>query len=183
MEQFLERQSTLYVNCVDFHKAFDTVDRVTLLKIMRNYGILDSLKSFASSKAFTKTLPIVSYKVQIYPSLFIVSNIVRQGCLLSPLIFSRERDSLMKEVVSQLSRLQWTFTRQLDLHYADDISLLSNSPNHIQEKIEKLSTIAGMVGLKINVKYDCSAKNDPNMLEDKTAENIESFTCLGSLVN
>ena len=38
-EQSLEWQSPLYVNFVDFRKAFDTVDRTTIWRIMRHYGI------------------------------------------------------------------------------------------------------------------------------------------------
>ena len=40
MEQSIEWQSPLYINFVDFKKAFDIVDRNTLSKVLRHYGIL-----------------------------------------------------------------------------------------------------------------------------------------------
>ena len=39
IEQVVEWQSTLYVTFVDFEKAFDSVDRESLWKIMSSYGI------------------------------------------------------------------------------------------------------------------------------------------------
>ena len=39
MEQSLEWRSPLYINFVDFRKAFDMVDRCTLWRVLRHYGI------------------------------------------------------------------------------------------------------------------------------------------------
>ena len=43
VEQSLEWNSSLIVNFIDYEKAFDSVDRTTLWKIMRHYGIPDKL--------------------------------------------------------------------------------------------------------------------------------------------
>ena len=39
IEQSIEWQSSLYVNFIDFEKAFDSVHRDSLWLIMRSYGI------------------------------------------------------------------------------------------------------------------------------------------------
>ncbi|KAI0216279.1 hypothetical protein LSAT2_031691, partial [Lamellibrachia satsuma] len=39
VEQSLEWNSSLYVNFVDYEKAFDSVDRKTLWKLLRHYGV------------------------------------------------------------------------------------------------------------------------------------------------
>ena len=39
LEQSLQWQSRVYINCIDFKKAFDIVDRSTTWRIMRHYGI------------------------------------------------------------------------------------------------------------------------------------------------
>ena len=55
---------------------------------------------------------------------------VRQGCILSPLVFFiKVIDWIMRETVKQgHNGIQWTFTKQLDdLDFADDICLLSHS--------------------------------------------------------
>ena len=40
IEQSIEWQSPLYINFVNFKKAFDMVDRNTLWKVLRHYGLL-----------------------------------------------------------------------------------------------------------------------------------------------
>ena len=39
VEQSIEWNSSLYVNFVDYEKAFDSLDRETLWKILRHYGV------------------------------------------------------------------------------------------------------------------------------------------------
>ena len=39
LEQSLEWRSPLYVNFVDYEKAFDSVDRTSLWKLLRHYGV------------------------------------------------------------------------------------------------------------------------------------------------
>ena len=45
VEQSLEWKSSLYANFIDFVKAFDSVDKDSLGKIMRHYGILNKYVS------------------------------------------------------------------------------------------------------------------------------------------
>ena len=39
VEQSLEWNSPLYINFIDYEKAFDSVDRETMLKLLRHYGV------------------------------------------------------------------------------------------------------------------------------------------------
>ena len=39
VEQSLEWNSQLYINCVDYEKAFGSVDRETMWKLLRHYGV------------------------------------------------------------------------------------------------------------------------------------------------
>ena len=39
LEQSLEWQSPVYINFIDLKKAFDMIDRSTMWRIMRHYGI------------------------------------------------------------------------------------------------------------------------------------------------
>lgn len=49
MEQSLEWNSALYINFVDYEKAFDSVVRETLWKLLRHYGIPSKLVSLIKS--------------------------------------------------------------------------------------------------------------------------------------
>ncbi|VDP34609.1 unnamed protein product [Schistosoma mattheei] len=39
VEQSIEWNSSLYINFIDYEKAFDSVDRTTLWKLLRHYRI------------------------------------------------------------------------------------------------------------------------------------------------
>ncbi|VDP78017.1 unnamed protein product, partial [Schistosoma curassoni] len=39
VEQSIEWNSSLYINYIDYEKAFDSVDRTTLWKLLRHYGV------------------------------------------------------------------------------------------------------------------------------------------------
>ena len=45
VEQSMEWDSSPYINCVDNEKAFDSLDRDTLWKLLQHYGISDKLIS------------------------------------------------------------------------------------------------------------------------------------------
>ena len=45
LEQSLEWRTPLYVNFIDYEKAFDSVDRNSLWKLLRHYGIPEKIVS------------------------------------------------------------------------------------------------------------------------------------------
>ena len=49
VEQSLEWNSSFYINIIDYEKAFDSVDRDMLWKIMRHYGIPEKIVNLLRS--------------------------------------------------------------------------------------------------------------------------------------
>ena len=85
VEQSMEWDSSLYINFVDYEKAFDTLDRDTLWKLLQHYGIPDKLISLIRNSYEDMTCRVV-HAGQLTDS-FMVKTGVRQGCLLSPFLF------------------------------------------------------------------------------------------------
>jgi hypothetical protein len=74
---------------------------------------------------------------------FIVHTGVRQGCLLSPLIFLVVIDWIKRTSLTPPRGIQWSLTAKLeDLDFADDVSLLSHKFQQIQLKTSALYTTA-----------------------------------------
>ena len=48
MEQSIECNSSLYLNFIDYEKAFDSVQRETLWQLMRHHGILQKFVNIVS---------------------------------------------------------------------------------------------------------------------------------------
>ena len=150
LEQANEWNSTMYIHFVDFEKAFDSIHRESLWKIMEWYGIPKKLISMV--KALYKDFKCAVIDENETSDWFPVMTGVKQGCCMSGFLFLLVIDWVMNKTVNRArTGIRWDFTTLLeDLDFADDIALTSSTMNHLQEKTTKLETNAGKVGLKLN---------------------------------
>lgn len=113
---------------------------------------------------------------------------VRQGCVLSPLLFLVVIDTVMRIVNLAQRGIQWNLTRRLeDLDYADDLCILAQSLNDIQMKLNELQSISERAGLKINIQKTKEMRiHNSNthalLLQDAPIERTSKFCYLGSYV-
>lgn len=154
VQKFITKKcGRFYVLFVDFSKAFDTVQRHKLLYVLSNYGLQGKLFNI-----------IKSMYCDVRCSVRIRSNIteyfschtgVRQGCILSPLlfiIFISQLDNFLNNCkdVKGVELLTNDANANI-LLYADDLCLLSESVIDLQRKINYLSAFCKKWGLKINM--------------------------------
>ncbi|KAJ8370368.1 hypothetical protein SKAU_G00103960 [Synaphobranchus kaupii] len=168
-EQCTEWQRQLYINFVDFEKAFDSIHRDSLWRILRLYGIPQQIifiiKSFYTN--FTCQVGNNNHT-------FEVKTGVRQGCVMSALLFIIAIDWVMKKTTEDQPRgIRWTLLSTLeDLDFA--------------EKTSRLNTFAQQIGLKISLKKTevmTLTQNPPPMQVDGTnLPTTEEFVYLGSIV-
>ena len=95
VEQSMEWDSSLYINFVDYEKAFDSLDRDTLWKLLQHYGIPEKFISLIRSSYEDMACRVI-HAGQLTDS-FMVKTGVRQGCLLSPFLFLLAIDWIMKK--------------------------------------------------------------------------------------
>ena len=188
IEQSLEWNSSLYLNFIDFQKAFDSVDRNTIWKLLQHYGIPSIYIKIIQELYDDAACQVIHNGKLTEP--FNIQTGVRQGCMLSPMIFLIVVDWIMRESTKDVKTgIQWTLTTSLeDLDFADDICLTSQKQQHIQQKTNKLSQEASKTGLKINKdKTEIMKINvkqpTPITLEGEPLEEVEQFTYLGSIVS
>ena len=149
LEQSLEWNSPLYINFVDYEKAFDSEDHQTLWKLLRHYGILEKTTNIIRNSYEGMTCRVV-HGWQLTDA-FEVRTGVRQGCLLSPVMFRLTMDWVMKTSTAQgRNGIQWTLWKQLDdLDYANDLAPLSHTRHQMQEKTNNVADVSARLGLKI----------------------------------
>ena len=139
-------ECSLYANFIDFEKAFDSIHRDSLWKILRHYGmpskLVNVIKMFYSD-----------FKSQVIcnaalTEVFSVTTGVKQGCILSPFLFILGIGWVMKQVTSGgRGGIRWTLISVLEnLDYADDIALLAHRHQDMQAKTNALATTAGSIG-------------------------------------
>ncbi|VDP36338.1 unnamed protein product [Schistosoma margrebowiei] len=127
VEQSIEWNSSLYINFIDYDKAFDSVDSTKLWRLPQHYGVPKKIVNIIQSSYDGLHCEIV-HGGQLTES-FEVKTGVRQGCLLSPFLFLLVIKWIMKTSTSEGKLgIQWTSGMQLDdLDFADDLALLSKN--------------------------------------------------------
>ncbi|VDP39618.1 unnamed protein product [Schistosoma margrebowiei] len=169
VEQSVEWNSSLYINLIDYEKAFDSVDKRTLWKLLRHYGVPEK---------------IVNITRNSYDGL--QCKVVHGGQLTDALVV----DWIMRTSTSEGKHgIQWTARSQLDdLDFADDLALLSHTHEQMQMKTASVAAVSASVGLSIHkgktkvLKFKAE-NNNPITLDGETLENVESFTYLGSIID
>nr|KAG5714565.1 hypothetical protein BaRGS_007011 [Batillaria attramentaria] len=128
VEQSLEWNSPLYINFIDYEKAFDSVDREALWKLLRHYGVPGKIISLIQC-TYQDMSCRIAHAGQLSES-FEVKTGVRQGCLLSPFLFLLVIDWIMKTTTAgRKNGIQWTLWTQLDdLDFADDLGAPVSQP-------------------------------------------------------
>ena len=134
VEQCTEWQNSLYINFVDFEKAFDSIDRTVLWKLLRHYGLPTKFVTLIKNmyEGFTGH---VIFNGQVSED-FQIGTGLRQGCLLSPLLFLIAIDLTMKRSTEHHhTGIQWNLFSQLeDLDFADDLALSQKPINTCNKK-------------------------------------------------
>nr|KAG5686528.1 hypothetical protein BaRGS_012209 [Batillaria attramentaria] len=99
----LEWNSPLYINFIDYEKAFDSVDREALWRLLRHYAVPGKIISLIRC-TYQDMSCRIAHAGQL-PESFEVKTGVRQGCLLSPFLFLLVIDWIMKTTTAGI---QWT---------------------------------------------------------------------------
>jgi len=187
LEQSHEWNGSLYVVFVDFEKAFDSLHRDSLWKILRHYGIPQKLVNVIRSLYENFECRVI-HNNQLTEPLKVESE-AKQGCILSPLLFSMAIDWIMRRTTEgRRQGIQWTLTSLLDdLDYADDIVLLPSRNQDIQQKTKQLALSASTIGFRDNTGKTQVIRNNTRVgdsitINDQPLQDVDEFIYLGSKV-
>ena len=134
---------------VDFSKAFDSVNRMALWhKIEHRFGIsgpfLNLIKSLYDN---------VESAVKVNNDLtdwFEIQNGVKQGCILSPTLFSMFINDLAEDINTAELGVQCKENIVSSLLFADDLVILAENEVNLQGLLNILSNWCDKWGIKIN---------------------------------
>ncbi|VDP45148.1 unnamed protein product [Schistosoma margrebowiei] len=179
---------SLYINFIDYEKVFDSVDRRTLWKLLRQYGVPEKIVNIIRNSHDGLQCKVV-HGGQLTDA-FQVRTGVKQGCLPSPFLFLLVVDWIMRTSTSEGKHgIQWTAQNQLyDLDFADDLALLSHTHEQMQIKTASVAAVSASVGLSIHkgktkvLKFRAENSN-PVILDGEILEDVESFTYMGSIID
>ena len=212
-EKCREQHRNMCMAFIDLTKAFDTIDRDLLWRVMRRFGC--PRKFVAIVRAFHTNMQASVVVGGDETESFAVQVGVKQGCVMAPVIFNlyvaaatmlfRQRSSpelgigltyRLDGSVFNLRRLQCPTKTSEDLitelQYADDCMLVAHSPDELQEALECLSSVYRDLGLVVNtnkteVMFQWSGERplvDPAMkIGEAELRTVTQFTYLGSILS
>lgn len=174
---------------IDFEKAFDRVNHQKLIEILQEHQIDDKDLRIISNlywnqKAFVQVEGMESEK-------FMVSQGVRQGCVLSPLLFNVYSEKLFQEALGE-SKDGISINGVLinNLRYADDTVLLADTSEGLQRLIEKVAEICENYNMRLNTNKTkvmiISKANPPNgqfYVRGTPIETVTTIKYLGTQLN
>lgn len=191
LRQVLERQirygKPTVICFIDFAAAFDSVHRDSMWKILKNCGLpnifVDILKNlYDGSTSCVRTQDGLSPP-------FPVKTGVRQGCILSPLLFNLVLDWVLAKAIDDGADgvVVGDGCTVADLDYADDIALLQPDSASMQALLDRMADHAEHVGLKIKpAKTKVIALNSPPPelhVYGEAIEVVDAFCYLGSTIS
>jgi len=185
VEQYTKVGSTVSVCALDISKAYDRVDQHALLNLLMDrkvpkYFINVMLSWFEKGCAYVRWGNAISFT-------FTISAGVRQGGLLSPLLFAVYMDVLINRLRNAGYGCKLVQRFLGCLLYADDIVLLAHSLNAIRLMLRICDEFATEFDMKFNSSKSIvmrigdryKAKCEPLMLAGCELQFVQSFKYLG----
>ena len=186
-ERAIEMQKDLYVCFIDYEKAFDRVKHGELIRLLERIGVdgkdlrmIENL--YWNQKAAVKIDEMQSEWVE-------VKRGVRQGCVLSPDLFSLYGEFIMREA-EDVDGVKVGGQNINNIRYADDTVLIADSEEKLQRLLETVNEASEDKGLSINVaKTECMVitKGQEQIrcnlnIGNKRIEQVNQFCYLGSWI-
>ena len=126
----------VYIAFVDLEKAYDRVDRGLLWGVLEEYGVSGSLiRAIASLYSKSRSCVRVLGRKSEY---FSVGAGLRQGCVLSPLLFIIYMDRIVRRSLGQ-ECIMIGRTKLSHLLFADDFAILAPSQSDLQRALERFA--------------------------------------------
>ena len=179
-------QNRIYTAFVDFKKAYDTINRKKLFSKLKQAEVGDTFLN--NLKAMYKS---VKYCVKVangYTDPISSDRGLKQGCVLSPILFNLFIDDIKNIFDQNCAPLSLMDVELNYLLYADDLILMSSSPEGLQNSLNALGTYCQAWDLTVNIKKSKVMIFNPagKMLTDhkfsylsQNLEMVQDFTYLG----
>ena len=186
IDKYCHKNNKKIYSCfIDLSKAFDTVPRDILLQKLHGVGIKGNVFNIIRS-LYTNDSAYMKIDGKILKQ-FAINQGVRQGCVLSPLLFNIFMAELAKNLNSLESGLQMNDLKINSIFWADDIVLLCENGDQLDRMIKIISQYCKVNKLTINgKKTKCLIFNktgrlmrDKFFLNGTALENVRQYKYLG----
>lgn len=179
----------IYVCFIDYQKAFDRVKHDKLMSILELVGLDDKDLRIIENIYFNQSAA-VKIEDQLTEEIKIERG-VRQGCVLSPLLFNVYSEYVMNLSLDDVDEgILINGERLNNIRYADDTIVFADSLEGLQSLITRIANFSKEYGLDFNIKktkYMVISKNNipPGQLlvNQQPVIRVSNYVYLGTNVN
>lgn len=181
-----EKAKEVYVAFVDFKAAFDSVDRSKLWELLEDKDI-SKIWIRKIKKMYDETEIVVRTQEGLSDS-FRTCRGVRQGCVLSPILFNLYIADLDRHLEERGAGLKLGKERIWSLAYADDLVVMAKNRDALLDMLNTLRKfLKRRGGLELNVEKTKiivfnrkgRGKKEKWFWEGKVLEEIQAFEVFG----
>lgn len=141
----------VFLCAIDFEKAFDKVRHGKMLQLLKKSGIDDKDIRVIANLYWGQTA-CVRVGNQLSEEIEIKRG-VRQGCVLSPMLFNLYSEEILNEVLDDTKEgIILNGVLMNNIRYADDTLLLTGSIEHLQALLNRIEAACSRFGLNMNTK-------------------------------
>ena len=151
VDSYINNGTTVNICSIDLSKAFDKVNHYALfIKLMKRHFPVQLLNIIVN--LFTGCLSCVKWD-STYSNMFAITFGVRQGSVLSPILFS--------VCMNDLANIDVGVNRICIILYADDILLIAPSITMLEKLLHKCESELQWLDMSINLKKSCCLRIGP----------------------
>ena len=180
----------MFATFIDFRKAYDRVDRKKLWQCLQDSGFGGRILSFLQAAYRSLTCEV---KVgEMMSDSFTASRGLRQGCVLSPLLFSLYVNSLVEKLRGAGVGVECRGQMVTTLLYADDAVLLAENEEQVKRGLKVLEEWCKEWGVEVNVEKSgvmhirrrgIKRTVETVFVNDERIGVVEEYKYLGCMVN
>ena len=185
IEKIRNTEDEAFITFIDYSKAFDSVNHNHLFKTMIDLGFPQHLVSLISNM-YTNQKATIRWNGE-HSKFFDIKKGVRQGCILSPHLFSIYTEMIMRNADIDGMGVGIGGRNITDLRYADDTALLAHDLTSMKRILHRVNTEGKKAGLQLNAKktkvmHINGNENVQNIKVNNTnLDYVKNFKYLGSI--
>ena len=150
-ERNLEHGNDVYICFVDFEKAFDRVNWIKMMEVLKQLQVDWRDRRLIKNLYMRQQAVVRVADGESEPG--VIGRGVRQGCPLSPLLFSIYAEAMMVEAMEGIEEgVKVGGELVKDVRFADDQGMVASTEKGLQEVMDGLNETAKRYDMKINVK-------------------------------
>lgn len=188
MQKCRDQRRDVFACFIDYEKAFDRVQHVKMVEMLRAAGVdgkdtrlIENLYWYQRGEVRVEHNKTSELEIQ---------RGVRQGCVLSPLLFNLYADRIFKRALDGLDLgIKIGGVRISTIKYADDTVVMAESVGDLQLLLDRIKQEGDGLGLNINIsktKFMVISRQEHNdatiYLDGEQVERVKVFKYLGSLI-